>query len=740
MSSPQSEDYYVSISSVALNVREELGRNVDHIIFQTETGTFTKEISVQVSSGREHNEVFDPAIELSAQDRLSVSVQYPSRWQGKHTLGVTMELNEVMAKAQVDTHGQQTSLFKLHKHIEVAISLSRHLADGESSLDAPLPPTAGEPNASIGPIDAAVSIPQSEDTIHISSIALDVRQQFGNTVDHITFQTEPGSFKRDIDVEVSPGQEHKEVFDPVLELSPRDQLSVLMEYKSRQLGRRTLHITVRQSEVVKEARDDAHGNRTYMKFHKHIMVSMSISRGTPSRREISTTVESPHDGPLPPSTSDILRICPRFRLLLIGNSGVGKSTLIQKVFGIHDVDVSEASRGHADINREFIAADNGLFVLHDSVGLEAGESKSLAKVKQFIDGRRKQQHVKDKLHAVWVCLAVPYAEGRLLEAGVEEFLRDREKILGNIPIVVVLTKVDLLDGMLLQTLRNEGVEFKSVEEAQPKLEQLRSEFLEQYCTQPLVRAAGRRDIPRVAVSTKSGFRLEPTISELVKTTTSEIERYIKADPAYATAAEQPSIERNAPLYIAGMAQRVSIETKVDLTIALAKKRYWTILGSSLRFSDDKVKENLLAPHQDIIQVWNFNDPEMALLGDAFKAALLETSDLGVADNSKSSPTIAKRFMTYIADLIYVMKILIIIVPQGSVTSRDVALALQVYEESTYRTRVHLEIKDFSTDFTMLPGRRDRVLEKLEMLVRRYSITDEEVSRVRARIDAAQRSS
>lgn len=67
----------------------------------------------------------------------------------------------------------------------------------------------------------------------------------------------------------------------------------------------------------------------------------------------------------------------------------------------------------------------------------------------------------------------------------------------------------------------------------------------------------------------SGFKLEPTVSELVRTTTSEIERYLKDDPAYAAAAEQSSIERNAPLYIAGMAQRASIETNVDLTIAYA---------------------------------------------------------------------------------------------------------------------------------------------------------------------------
>lgn len=71
------------------------------------------------------------------------------------------------------------------------------------------------------------------------------------------------------------------------------------------------------------------------------------------------------------------------------------------------------------------------------------------------------------------------------------------------------------------------------------------------------------------MAARSGAGLELTLSELVKTTTFEIERCVKADLAYAAAAEQPRIERNAPLYIAGMAQRTSIEAKVDLTIAYA---------------------------------------------------------------------------------------------------------------------------------------------------------------------------
>ena len=49
------------------------------------------------------------------------------------------------------------------------------------------------------------------------------------------------------------------------ELSPRDQLSIVIQYKSQLSGRvwkRTLPITVKQRIVVKEARDDAQGNKS----------------------------------------------------------------------------------------------------------------------------------------------------------------------------------------------------------------------------------------------------------------------------------------------------------------------------------------------------------------------------------------------------------------------------------------------------------------------------------------------
>ena len=50
-----------------------------------------------------------------------------------------------------------------------------------------------------------------------------------------------------------------------------------------------------------------------MKVHDNIVVSMSISspHAVASGSSHNITAQSSHDGPLHPSTSEILRICPR---------------------------------------------------------------------------------------------------------------------------------------------------------------------------------------------------------------------------------------------------------------------------------------------------------------------------------------------------------------------------------------------------------------------------------------------
>ncbi|KIN95212.1 hypothetical protein M404DRAFT_88059, partial [Pisolithus tinctorius Marx 270] len=67
-----------------------------------------------------------------------------------------------------------------------------------------------------------------------------------------------------------------------------------------------------------------------------------------------------------PTTTQISHRYDSFRVLVIGQSGVGKSTLIGQAFGIKQAVAEDEKPGEADIEKEFISPQNDRFVLHDS--------------------------------------------------------------------------------------------------------------------------------------------------------------------------------------------------------------------------------------------------------------------------------------------------------------------------------------------------------------------------------------
>ncbi|KAG2140935.1 uncharacterized protein EDB93DRAFT_647877 [Suillus bovinus] len=451
------------------------------------------------------------------------------------------------------------------------------------------------------------------------------------------------------------------------------------------------------------------------------------------------------------TSSDILSICPRFRLLVIGKSGVGKSSLIQHAFKIDEVHVSEHRRGEADIEREFIAPENERFVLHDSQGFEAGDGEIFTTAKKFISCRREMPELRDKIHAVWLCLSIPHANGRLLESGVEEFLKLRKEILGNIPIIAVFTKHDVFVDEL------ELAAAESAEYEPAVLDKFKVDTLDKLCIQPLQDAAGS-DIPHATVSTNEEY--ESTIRQLVDLTTTNVEKFVASEAALAMM----------------IAQRVDIGLKVKASIAIGEKRYWRGLASSMNFTGFTMLDCLSVIHKDIIDVWNFNDPLCHLVSDRFKELMLKDIDkvdlphtaqafefglsvvatiasiltslasgpllpivvplaTGVVvvkwayDTYQRTNVVLRRIMTYIVDLTCIMQILFLLVPTGPVSRHIIKIAIEGYGKAC-KDNIHLAIQSHCMSVTR---RGDDVLDKIVELIEGHSIKPEEVHDLRMQI-------
>ncbi|KAG6330147.1 hypothetical protein ID866_8942 [Astraeus odoratus] len=199
-------------------------------------------------------------------------------------------------------------------------------------------------------------------------------------------------------------------FYPFLEAATEEQLSLLVTSPGMRWTQRT-EISFDPRDILSRSRDNK-----FVEMHRDLRISLEIC--PPDDRESLIP------------TTDELSQCPYLRIL---QSGIGKTTLINRIFGIEDVEPSHGRRGIANIEKPLVSKLNRSVILHQSRGFEPGESDNLAVVKSFIERCKNSKDIKDQLHAIWLIFQIPLeSQGRrMMEAGMEEFLGQKRSILGD---------------------------------------------------------------------------------------------------------------------------------------------------------------------------------------------------------------------------------------------------------------------------------------------------------------------
>jgi uncharacterized protein (DUF697 family)/GTP-binding protein EngB required for normal cell division len=130
----------------------------------------------------------------------------------------------------------------------------------------------------------------------------------------------------------------------------------------------------------------------------------------------------------------------RFNLAIFGKTGVGKSTLVNAIFG---AEIAATGIGEPVTRAEHLYLhQSGTLGVLDTRGLEVGRDNAtlIAELRDYLHGMRRKP-LADQLHVAWYCVR---AGDRRFESTEADFVRALHDL--GLPVILVLTQVPRANG------------------------------------------------------------------------------------------------------------------------------------------------------------------------------------------------------------------------------------------------------------------------------------------------------